>query len=83
LYEMKVGKAEPLHLYQLKMYWDGMILAGKQPTEAILLAKESRSTMYRMAALMNEMNPPDFLNGTPSAPYNFKIVLHKEKNLSA
>lgn len=83
LYEMKAGKAEPLHLYQLKMYRDGMILAGKQPTEALLLVKESRPAMQLMVDAMNKMNPPDFPDDTPSAPYNFKIALHKEKNLSA
>ena len=79
---MKVGKGEPLHLYQLKMYWDGMVMAGMQPTEATLIVKEYRSALGQMAQLMNTMNPPDFPDGTPSAPYNFVLARHTEKNLS-
>ena len=33
LYELKAGKGEPLDLYQLRMYWDGLILDGVQPTQ--------------------------------------------------
>lgn len=82
IYEMKVGKGEPLHLYQLKMYWDGMVLAGMQPTEATLIVKEYRSTLEQMVQLMNTMNPPDFPDGTPSEPYNFVLARHAEKHLS-
>ncbi len=32
IYEVKKGKAAPLDLYQLVMYWDSMVSAGKRPT---------------------------------------------------
>ena len=31
IYEVKKGKAAPLDLYQLVMYWDALVSAGKQP----------------------------------------------------
>lgn len=40
IYETKPGKASPLDVYQLRMYWDGIVVDGKQPAAAILVAKE-------------------------------------------
>ena len=31
IFELKTGKARPLNLYQLRMYWDGLVLEGKLP----------------------------------------------------
>ena len=32
IYEMKAGQVQPIFIYQLRMYWDGLALAGEQPT---------------------------------------------------
>lgn len=32
IYEVKKGKAAPIDLYQLVMYWDGLVSSGKLPT---------------------------------------------------
>lgn len=81
IYEMKTDKAKPLNLYQLKMYWDGLVLEGKQPTCGTLLVKSYNSAIAEMAAKMNLMPPPLMPDGTPSKPYNFHIATHVEKHL--
>ena len=81
IYEVKVGKAEPLNLYQLKMYWDGMVLAGKQPTGGTLLVKDYCADLVEMCKQMNQM-PPPLLPDAQSAPYKFSICTHTEKKLA-
>lgn len=77
IYELKVGTGAPIHLYQLKMYWDGLVLDKKeQPSEAILLVEEFPSNLEVMANMMNKLPvPPN------SKPYNFKIERLSDKGL--
>lgn len=81
IYELKVGSGAPIHLYQLKMYWDGLLLDGIQPREAILLVGDYNSTLEEMANLMNTLEPPKLSGGIKSKPYNFKIEKHSDKGL--
>ena len=81
IYELKTAKAEPQHLYQLKMYWDGLVLEGVQPTRACLLASEYSDSLVQMARKMNVMPTPPFPDGTPSEPYRFVLATHAEKQL--
>ena len=82
IYELKTRKAEPLNLYQLKMYWDGLVVdKGKQPTSATLLAADYSSEILNMLNQMNALPPPCFADGAPSAPYNLKIATLAEKKL--
>lgn len=76
IYELKVGSASPLNLYQLKMYWDGLVLAGDQPKEAILLVEDFTNAIEEMANLMNTLPTPK-----KTKPYNFKLEKHKDKGL--
>ena len=76
IYELKVGKGAPEHLYQLKMYWDGLSLNGEHASEAILLVEDFGTTLEEMANLINKLNPP-----SGSKPYNFKIERMKDKGL--
>lgn len=80
IYELKVGSGTPIHLYQLKMYWDGLLLAGQQPKEAVLLVEDFSTALEEMANQMNTLTPPE-LNGAPSLSYNFKIEKHRDKGL--
>lgn len=43
IYEVKKGKAAPIDLYQLIMYWDALVSAGRQPTCGHLVSS-GRST---------------------------------------
>lgn len=81
LYELKVGSAAPIHLYQLKMYWDGLILEGKQPDEAILLVEDYTLGIEEMANKMNNLTPPFFVDGKQSKAYNFKLTKHSDIGL--
>lgn len=77
VYELKVGSGAPIHLYQLKMYWDGLVVDKKQkPSEAILLCNDFSTVLEEMANMMNKMMPPE-----GSKPYNFKIEKLADKGL--
>jgi len=87
IYEIKVGKGSPQHSYQLKMYWDGLVLQGEQPKEGILLVEDYALNLEQMINLMNKMPPPNSPTtpGTKtqqSRPYNFIIRKHSDVNLS-
>ena len=82
IYELKAGKGEPQDLYQLRMYWDGLVLSGVQPTRGVLLAAGFAEHMAAMVPLLNALPAPLFPDGTPSAPYNFSLATHAEKQLT-
>jgi hypothetical protein len=81
IYELKVGEAKPIDLYQLKMYWDGLILAGEQPDEAVLMVEDYNTNIEEMANRMNTLTPPNMPGGDSSKPYNFKLTKHSDVNL--
>lgn len=81
LYELKVGTAAPIHLYQLKMYWDGLVLEGEQPDEAILMVEDYNTNIEEMANKMNSLTPPNMSSGIQSKPYNFKLTKYSEVNM--
>lgn len=81
IYELKAGKGEPQDFYQLRMYWDGLVLSGVQPTRGVLLAAGFAEHMAAMVPLLNALPTPPFPDGTPSAPYNFSLATHAEKQL--
>jgi hypothetical protein len=68
VYELKMGRAQPQALYQLKMYWDGLCLAGEYPHEGILLCDEFTSLCEEMVEKMNALPPPP-----NSRPYCFSL----------
>ncbi len=87
IYEIKAGRGSPHHLYQLKMYWDGLVLQGEQPKEGILLVEDYATNLEQMANLMNQMPSPNLPATTSGAgtqqsdPYNFIIRRHSDVNL--
>lgn len=78
IYELKIGKAKPIDLYQLKMYWDGLTLThkDKNPSNGILICDEYADTLKEMVRKMNSMPP---LSG--SYPYNFTLKTLNEVGL--
>ncbi|MFC1917209.1 ATP-binding protein [Chloroflexota bacterium] len=76
IYELKVGAASPINLYQLKMYWDGLVMQHEQPKEAILLVEDYSLTIEEMANQMNTLPTPN-----KTKPYNFKLEKHSDKGL--
>ena len=81
IYELKAGKGEPQDLYQMRMYWDGLVLNGVQPTRGVLLAAGFAEHMAAMISLLNALPTPPFPDGSPSARYNFSLATHEEKQL--
>lgn len=81
IYELKARKAEPQDLYQLRMYWDGLVLEGIQPTRGVLLTAKYNDAIREMAEQMNKLPTPNLPNGTPSQPYHFLLATHEEKEL--
>ena len=53
IYELKTRKAEPKDLYQLRMYWDGLVLEGIQPTRGILLTNGYSDRLQEMVRILN------------------------------
>lgn len=82
IYELKTRKAEPQDLYQLKMYWDGLVLEGVQPTRGVLLTPKYSDSIQDMLESMNKLPTPHMPGGSPSQPYHFLIATHQEKALS-
>jgi hypothetical protein len=77
IYELKVVSGAPQHLYQLKMYWDGLVLDKKElPSEAFLLVEDFSTNLEEMANMMNKLPTPQ-----GSKPYNFKIERLRDKGL--
>jgi hypothetical protein len=67
IYELKIGAAKPIDLYQLKMYWDGLVLNGDFPKEAWLICESYDTRIAEMATKMNSLIVPD----SKSHTYNF------------
>lgn len=84
IYEMKVKKGEPIHLYQLLMYWDGLVHTGRQPTQAILIVPQYTEDLAQMAKMINETHtPPKLPDGSDGLPYNLQIAKFSEKELAS
>jgi hypothetical protein len=78
IYELKVSSGAPIHLYQLKMYWDGLVIDKKeQPIEAVLIVDEFNAALEQMANMMNQLTPP-----ANTQPYNFRIERLRDKGLN-
>lgn len=82
IFELKCGKAEPQHLAQLRMYWDGLVLTGVQPTQATLIVRAYSKSLLLMLEKFNALPTPPLPDGTPSQPYCFEIALLEEKGLA-
>jgi Histidine kinase-, DNA gyrase B-, and HSP90-like ATPase len=87
IYEVKVDHGEPQHVYQLRMYWDGLVLAHKQPTEAWLIVQDYNEKLQQMVDAVNAMPPPEFpARATsamhPSSPYRLVLKRLHELHLA-
>jgi hypothetical protein len=76
IYEMKIGSAQPQHVYQLKMYWDGLEIGGQLPKEAVLVVEDYSDNVKDMIDKINTQ-----LCTKNGDSYNLKIVTHKNLGL--
>ena len=77
IYDLKTGSGKPEHLYQLKMKWDGLVVQGECPDEAVLVVDKSDGVLERMAEKMNQYR--SIKEGVK--PYNFQIKTISDFNL--
>ena len=52
IFEVKKGKAAPLDLYQLVMYWDALVYAGKRPTGGHLVSNGRTAGVNTLLAFL-------------------------------
>jgi len=55
IYEGKKESSSSKDVYQLRMYWDGLVYDGITPTEGILVAKEHPDTVKELIQIVNSM----------------------------
>lgn len=76
LIETKVTTAKVLDVYQLLMYWDGLVEDGKEPFQATLVANEIKKSVNKAIDHIN--NKKDKNNNT----YNFIVQEVKDWDIS-
>lgn len=55
IYEGKKDKTTAKDVYQLRMYWDGLVYDGIHPAKAIIIAKSHSSGVRTLIEVINEM----------------------------
>ncbi len=75
IYELKVGSATALNVYQLKMYWDGLAIQNEEPAEGVLLVEDFSTTVEEMVNKINTFITPTGHN------YNLKVEKLSNRNL--
>jgi len=53
-YEGKKNKTTPLNVYQLMLYWDGLVYDGIQPTEAVLIGAKHPDSVHKIVEQINK-----------------------------
>ena len=55
IYEGKIDTTTSKDVYQLRMYWDGLVYDGISPTKGFLLAKEHPDSVLELIGIVNTM----------------------------
>ena len=76
IYEVKTDTATALNVYQLKMYWEGLVENGESPHEGVLVCLDYNSTIEEMVKIINTLSPKQ---GFPN--FNFKLKRLSEMGL--
>lgn len=76
IYEGKLDKTRPLDVYQLLMYWDGLVLDGMKVDKAILIAAEHPHSVEVMVRIKNQAF--DF----KSNKYNIELRTWREEGIN-
>lgn len=75
IYEAKKTKTKAIDLYQLRLYWDALILEGRKPTLAILLATEHGNLVEDLLYYNNAIKDGSGNN------YNFQLKVWKDEGI--
>lgn len=65
IYEVKTGTARPIDVYQLVMYWDGLVDGGQTPSLGRIVAENAPDSVNNMIASLN--------NRTDARGNNYKL----------
>ncbi|MBA4259351.1 MAG: ATP-binding protein, partial [Chitinophaga sp.] len=76
IYEVKTQTASSLDLYQLKMYWDGLVEKNEHPTSAYLVCLDYKTPLEEMVKILNKLNPKEGFEN-----YNFILKSLKDMHL--
>lgn len=75
VYEAKSGKAHPIDVYQLRMYWDGVVENGKRPTKGYLVAEGKSSGVDTVLSVVNRST------GQDGRTYDLEFKTWKDYNI--
>ena len=75
VYEGKKEATTSKDVYQLRMYWDGLVYDGIQPTQGILVAESHPDSVKTLVSIVNTMKDANGKN------YNFITQTWKEVGL--
>lgn len=75
IYEGKLDLTSPKDVYQLRMYWDGLVFDGTRPSKAILIAAEHPESVQRIISVINKMND------STGKPYNIITKTWREEGI--
>lgn len=75
IYEGKKDATQPRDIYQLRMYWDGCVVDGICPREAILIASRHPDSVRKLVDITNRMCGPD------GKPYNFLLETWRDEGI--
>ena len=75
IYEGKKLKTSPKDVYQLRMYWDGLVYENMRPNKGILLGNSHPESVRKMIEFVNKMKDANGNN------YNFELMTWEEKGI--
>lgn len=75
IYEGKKDKTKVLDVYQLLMYWDGLVYDGNPPTKGILISAEHPDSVKKIVNIINSMKDANGNN------YNIEMKTWKDENI--
>jgi hypothetical protein len=75
IYEAKKDKTSVQDVYQLEMYWDGLLLDGVQPSKGILISATHPDSVRELISISNQKLD---VNGKK---YNFELKTWKEEGI--
>ena len=75
IYEGKKEKTSAKDVYQLRMYWDGLVYEKIHPRKGIIIAKEHSSGVKNLIKVINEMKDQSGRN------YNFECKTWEDENI--
>ena len=76
IFEGKKKKTTPKDVYQLRMYWDGLVFNKSIPSEGILLGETHPESVKKMLEYVNQMKDANGNN------YNFSLKTWESYNIS-